>query len=118
LLEAVKSGVEIYGENEQIVETNYPDAVLIIFTPSGTLMTAHGLGETIREFDIINWRWNAARTDLITSSDYTKFEEEDDDLYYADVVALTEDRLETKEIWTDDEGKQVTDEMILIPYKK
>lgn len=43
LLEAVKSGVEIYGENDQVVETIYPDEVLVIFTPSGTLMAAHGL---------------------------------------------------------------------------
>lgn len=118
LLEAVKSGVEIYGENDQVVDTIYPEEVLIIFTPSGTLMTAHGLGKTIREFDKINWRWNAARTGLITSFDYTKFEEEDDDLYFADVVVLTEDRLETREIWEDSEGNQVTDEMILTPYRK
>lgn len=111
-------GVGIYGENGQIVDRIYPEGFIIFITPSGTIKSAHLIGETLMSFDIENWRWSEDGNFILTAYDHTNLETENEDSYSLKIVELTENRLVLGDSYTDEEGNQYEEEWIFKVYQK
>jgi hypothetical protein len=84
------TGVGIYNDSfTEIIDTFYPDGFTFMFTPSGSLITAHILNDKLRPFEILNWKWVSGKTNEMVVS-------YDDDLSSSDtgfeVVEITDKR--------------------------
>lgn len=114
LLEDMKAGVEVYKEGGEITEVYYPDGFTMMFTPSGSILTAHIVDGHLRPFDMINWRWNqAGLNQLVLTYDYSSF---DEDNFTLDLKELADSRLVLPETYENDKGEDIEDEIVLIPY--
>lgn len=92
--ENLAEGVEVYDEFGEVIDFYYPNEVLFMFSPSGTFISSHLVGDEFKIFDVINWRWSSEeRENFETSFDFQNWPNDEEFSEIEGIKVLTENRL-------------------------
>lgn len=87
--------VEIYDDNDKLVEAFIPDSISVLMSPYGTYVVQILKNGVLKKATIVNWKWHSTKTDRFIYWVYDIPADEEDD--YVIIRELTQDILKTTE---------------------